>query len=504
MKIACLLGVSKYDNCTDLPACVNDLNIMNVLIDSTGEYEQVLRIDGNQSSSKVKQQLVSFMAQFKGKDLDQVLFYFSGHGDFDGNEFNYVLRDFDPSKKKQTVIENSELDNWLRMLNPSLAVKVIDSCHSGVQYIKDPNIFHTSLTKTAESFQSCYFLFSSQKEQSSYQNAFFSNFTHSLVKSVSRFQGTEIRFKDMMDFVSDEFAANSQQTPFFVTQATNTEIFSPIDQKLRSGLEVELAKHQSTYVGGADNTEIAEPPPTSLAERVKADALRFCSKEEVLLSIKHIQEYWQNNTYPEDVSSLYEFHCLLLTSLESEVPRLASIGKWLSENENNYFASPTSREEDYQKKVKIPVKRRGLAATMVLSNLYGQEYETKTVTRTREIITGFRLTQDVDKPAIRITAAPKFENLSWHDCHIAYVFSKTQIQLFYLFSTFRESNWEQRSRQPDDTWRMLTEDFKSSDGVDPALHKISGAFVEHIMAPVRARFALKDVQEKTETSQQGN
>jgi hypothetical protein len=474
---------------------------MNVMLDLTGEYEQVLRIDGNQSSSKVKQQLVSFLTQFKGKGVDQVLFYFSGHGDFDGNEFNYVLKDFDTSKKKQTVIENSELDNWLRMLNPSLAVKVVDSCHAGVQYIKDPNVFHTSLSKTAESFKSCYFLFSSQKEQSSYQSSFLSDFTHSLVKSVMSFQGTEIRFKDMIDYVSDEFASNSQQTPFFVTQATNTELFSPISQKLRSGLEAELSKHRSNSVSGADKTELAEPQPTSLAERVKADALRFCSKEEVLLSIKHIQEYWQINTYPEDVSSLYEFQCQVLPSLEGEVPRLASIGKWLSENENNYFASPKFRDENYQAQVNVPAKRTVLS--MMMSPLE-QKYETKTVTQTRQVINGFRLTQDIENPAIRITASPKFENLSWHDCHIAYVFSKTQIRLFYLFSTFRESNWDQRSRQPDDTWRMLTADFKSSNGLDQALNSISAAFVEHIMAPVRARFALQDDREKPETAQQGN
>jgi len=501
MKIACLLGVSKYDNYTELPACVNDLDIMNVMLDLTGEYEHVLRIDGNQSSSKVKQQLVSFLTQFRGKEVDQVLFYFSGHGDFDGSEFNYVLKDFDTSKKKQTVIENSELDNWLRMLNPSLAVKVVDSCHAGVQYIKDPNVFHTSLGKTAESFKNCYFLFSSQKEQSSYQSSFLSDFTHSLVKSVMSFQGTEIRFKDMIDYVSDEFAANSQQTPFFITQATNTEIFSPISQKLQSGLEAELAKHRSTSVSGADKTELAEPQPTSLVDRVKADALRFCSKEEVLLSIKHIQEYWQNNTYPEYVSSLYEFRCQLLPNLESEVPRLASIGKWLSENENNYFASPTYREENYEAQVEVPVKRSW--RDIMMGPLY-QEYETRTVTRTRQVISGFRLTQEIDNPAIRIAASSKFENLNWHDCHIAYVFSKTQIGLFYIFSTFRELNWEQRSRQTDDTWRLLTADFKSSDGLDQALNKISEAFVEHIMAPVRARFILQDDQEKPGTERQGN
>jgi len=502
MKIACILGVSKYENCNDLPACAKDLDVMNVLLDSTGEYEQVFRIDGNQSSSKVKQQLVSFLTQFKGKAIDQMLFYFTGHGDFDGHDFNYVLSDFDSGRKKQTVIENSELDNWLRLINPLLTVKIVDACHAGVQYIKDPDVFYTTLSKTVDSFQNCYFFFSSQKEQYSYQTAYLSAFTNSLVKSVANFQGTEIRFKDMIDYISDEFSGNPQQTPFFVTQATNTERFSSVSRELRSMIETELTKHQLPVAGAADKTDTTELPSTSLLDRVKSDALRFCSKEEVIFSITRIQEYWQNNKYPDDVSSLYQFQCQLLPSLEGEVPRLASIGKWLSENENNYFASSISHEEDYQ--AEVPVKRRGLAPAIAISSLYGQEYETKTVTRTRHLITGFRLTQDVDNPAIRITAVPKFENLSWHDCHIAFVFSKTQIRLFYLFSTFRDINWEQRSRHPDDTWRMLTADFKDSEGVDPALVKISEAFVEHIMAPVQARFSSGDDQEKIKTGQQSD
>jgi hypothetical protein len=481
---------------------------MYTLLDSTGEYEQVLRIDGNQSSSKVKQQLVNFLTQFKGKAVDQVLFYFTGHGDFDGSEFNYVLSDFDISKKKQTVIENTELDNWLRIINPALTVKVVDACHAGVQYIKDPNVFQISLSKTAQSFQSCYFFFSSQKDQYSYQNASLSEFTHSFVKAVASFQGTEIRFKDMIDYISDEFTSNPNQTPYFVTQATNTERFSPISQQLRSSLESELAKHLLASLGGANKTDLIEPPPSSLIDRVKTDALRFCSKEEVLSFIIGIQRYWQEKTYNSDVSSLYEFQCQLLSSMEGEVPLLSSIGKWLSENENNYFAHPTSRQEEYQTLEEVPIKKKGHAAAWasiaaISSSLYGQEYETKTVTRTRQVITGFRLTQDVEHPAIRIMAVPRFENLSWHDCHISYVFSKTQIRLFYLFSTFRETNWEQRARQPDETWRMIAADFKSPDGVESALDKITIAFVDHVMTPVRIRFGSDspDSIENQEASQ---
>ena len=506
MKIACLLGISKYDNCSDLPACKNDVELMKTLLEATDEYEQVLKIDGNRSSSKIKQQIVSFMTQYKGQEIDQVFFYYTGHGDFDGNDFFYVLSDFEDNRKKQTVIENTELDNWLRLLKPKLAIKVVDACHAGVQYIKDPDVFQKFLNKTPESFRSCYFLFSSQKDQFSYQDNSLSDFTHSLAKSVTSFQGTEIRFKDMIDSVSDEFTSNSKQTPFFITQATNTELFAAVDTRLRKQISSELQRYagQSTFTPGKADTQI-EATKMSLVERVKADAESYCTKEEVLLTINKVHDYWKDFEYTGEVSKLYKFEYTPLPSIESEVPRIISIGKWLSENDNDYFALPTYREETYEKEIEVPVRRRGLAATIAIASLYNREYETKTVTRTRNVINGYRLTQDIEYPAISITASPKYENLCWYDCHITFVFSKTRIRFFYLFSSFRESNWEQRTRQPEETWRMFATKFKGNDMLESGLDKISESFILHIMAPINSKFGIeKSQKESAESGQQAS
>lgn len=493
MKIACLLGVSNYANCIDLPAGGRDLEIVNTLLQLTKEYEHICKIDGNQASSKVKQELVSFLKQFHGQEVEQVLFYFTGHGDAESNEFNYVLSDFDQGKKKQTVIENSELDNWLRPLNPALTIKVIDACHAGVQYIKDPRAFEASLAKTKDSFNSCYFLFSSQREQNSYQNAHLSDFTHSFIKSVASFEGTEMRFKDIIDFISDDFSKNQRQTPFFVTQASSTEVFSPVNQKMRNSLKTELEKNIQSDETESDETESPEPRAASLVELAKAEAKKYCTLEEVLSELASIQSYWRERTFTDDASSLYEFKCELLPSV-SEVPRRASIGKWLAENEHNYFARHTTRKESF----KVP-DTDYLLGSALSPGLYTQ----KTKTETRNVVAGFQLTQEIEFPALRITAESKLENLSWHDCHITYVFSKTQIRFFYLFCTFRELNWGERKRNADGNWTMLTADFKGSDGVRPILDRISDSFTEYIMTPVRARFDLQDAPEKSDTDQQG-
>ena len=494
MKIACLLGVSKYKTINELRSCENDIALMNSVFEATDEYDQILCIDGNQESSKVKQQLVSFFTQYKGQQIDQVLFYYTGHGDFDGKEFSYLLSDYDHSRKKQTAIENTELDNWIRLLNPALTVKIIDACHAGVQYIKDPDAFEKFLNSTPKSFNSFYFLFSSLKEQYSYQDERLSAFTKCVVESIFDFAGTEMRFKDVIDYVSDYFAANAKQTPFFITQATNTELFTAIDPSLRERIRGLL----STYCPMPAPSEKAETDHSitqrvSLLDLVKADSEKYCSKDEVLDALEHCQAYLAEKKYNDDTYGLYDIEIVSLPSIESEVPRIVKIGKWLSENKNDYFAEPTYRQEDYSEEIQVPVKKVDSSYFGIVQSLAWEkpQYETKTVTRTVNVVRGFRLTQETELSAFRITAKPKFLNLSWHDCHITFVFSKIEIRFFYLFSTFREQNWEKRNRQPEESWRTLVASLKNNTAVDDALRQIIETFENYIMEPIKSKYLVQ-------------
>ena len=497
MKIACLLSVSKYKTINELRSCENDIALMNSVLEATDEYDQILCIDGNQESSKIKQQLVSFFTQYKGQQIDQVLFYYTGHGDFDGKKFSYLLSDYDHSRKKQTAIENTELDNWIRLLNPALTVKIIDACHAGVQYIKDPDAFQKFLIQsTPKSFNSFYFLFSSLKEQYSYQDERMSAFTKCVVESISDFAGTEMRFKDVIDYVSDHFADNAKQTPFFITQATNTELFTAINPSLRERIRGLL----STYCPMPAPSEKAETDHSitqrgSLLNLVKADSEKYCSEDEVLDVLEHCQTYLAEKKCNDDTYGLYDIEIASLPSIGSEVPRIVDIGKWLSENENDYFAEPTYRQEDYNEEIQVPVKIVESSYFAVIQSMTSQydipKYETRTVKRSRNVIKGFRLTQETDLSAFRITAKPKFLNLSWNDCHVAFVFSKIEIRFFYLFSTFREQNWEKRNRQPEESWRTLVALLKDAKAVDDALQQIIETFENYIMESIKRKYLVQ-------------
>jgi hypothetical protein len=492
MRIACLLGVSKYKTLNELKACENDIALMYSVLEATDCYDEILRIAGNQESSKVKQQLVSFFTKYKGQQIEQALFYYTGHGDFDGTEFSYLLSDYDHSRKKQTAIENTELDNWIRLLKPELTVKIIDACHAGVQYIKDPDVFKKFLQSTPKSFESCYFLFSSLKEQYSYQDENLSAFTKSVVMSISNFEGTEMRFKDIIDYISDDFDTNAKQTPFFITQATNTELFTTVDRSINE----KILSYLNIYcpMPAPSEKEVTDHSITqsvSLIDLVKADSEKYCSEEEVLSILKHCQTYLSEKKYSDDTHGLYDIEIDSLVHMEFEVPRIINIGKWLSENKNDYFAEPTYRKEDYDEEIEVPVGHR----ITYLSALTPQ-YETRTVTRSRDVLTGFRLTQETDSSAFRITAKPKLLNLSWHDCHVAFVFSKIEIRFFYIFSTFREQNWEKRNRQPEENWRTLVASLKSEKAVDDALRQIIETFENYIMEPITSKYSLQSKSEE--------
>lgn len=493
MKIACLLGVSDYSNGANLPACAHDVELMEALLKATGEYDKLLSLSSKQTSPEIKQQIISFLTQFKGKPVDQLLFYYTGHGDFDGKDFSYLLGDFDPNRRKQTVIENTELDNWLRMLSPGLTVKIVDACHAGVQYIKDPDVFERFLDSAPKAFKTCYFLYSSQKDEFSYQDQELSDFTRSIAESVRSFDGTEMRFQDVADYVTDAFRNHPQQTPFFVSQATQTEVFTSVNESLRSTVASELVRWAGTTNTTTTTTTTTPAPPAktpSLVEQVKKDAHNYCTKDEVIERLSAVNKRLESHTHHGDLAKLYTFEVTPLTSVDSEVPRLEAIGKWLAENSNEYFAEPTYRTQQYEEEIEVPKKRRDPFSSILGSHFF-PEYETRTVTRERQVVNGYALTEHVEASVVRLTARPQHENLKWHDCHVAFVFSKTEMRLFFLFSTFKEVNWQDRTRCPAEKWRMIVVPMKDHSAVEQAVSRIGTEFDNYVLAPILAKYSTE-------------
>jgi Caspase domain len=138
INLAIIIAINEYTgDALPLPGCKNDGAAIAALLNEDQRFAETLLIDSETASSSVKQRLIDFVAKHKTSQVGDVFFYFTGHGDFCNNEFYYLLGDYRTEARKQTSLENAELDSLVRSLNPAFFAKVVDACHSGVSYVKD-------------------------------------------------------------------------------------------------------------------------------------------------------------------------------------------------------------------------------------------------------------------------------------------------------------------------------------------------------------------------------
>ena len=253
----------------NLPACREDGAAIAHVLKTSGRFDDVLHIDADTIGTTVKQRLAEFAKAHKDKEIGEVFFYFTGHGEFVGDEFYYLLSDYQAKKRNQTSLENTELDGIVRALSPKLFVKIVDACHSGVSYIKTADDFRDYLKAADKKFEKIYFMFSSQSEQFSYQNDKISYFTESILKSIFNHSSDTIRYKDVMSFVSDEFKEYDFQTPLFVTQADFTEILCEVTPSLKDKIRL--------YIQEARESGDAPVPAPSKARSLSEPVPEFCT-----------------------------------------------------------------------------------------------------------------------------------------------------------------------------------------------------------------------------------
>jgi hypothetical protein len=313
---AIVIAVSDYQRAVKLPACKNDGSLIRDILRETSRFkpENIFYADTGTDSGTIKSALPKFIEELRKQhsSWEEVFFYFSGHGMFDGNDFFHILTDYDPTKLNRTSLSNTELDGLLRSLAPVLTVKVVDACESGTSYIKSPEEVQKALKKSADQqFKYCYFMFSSDQTQSSWQDGQLSYFTRALVRSLMEYENKSVRYQDIISFVSDQFLGNTAQRPFFVTQANHTEVFAEVlpplitllkdNSALLSGGNVSVGTTAGTLglsiTGTATLSVDARVVPAAalslveqLRQRIEEEEKTYCSEEEANKMFEENQE----------------------------------------------------------------------------------------------------------------------------------------------------------------------------------------------------------------------
>ncbi|WP_338661037.1 caspase family protein [Paraclostridium sordellii] len=445
MNIAILIGVDIYDMPDgNLPGCKNDILLMKELLSSIGKFEDMLVINNNEDGKVVKDTVLKFVKKHKenGSSIEDLFFYFTGHGCIYNDEFYYLLKDCAPNKIKQTSLENSELDMWIRELSPKTTIKVIDACHSGKQYIKSVDNPNLLMEKSLKGINNCYFMSSSKSSQTSIATEAYSYFTISFLNSILNSDNGTIRYKEIMDYISDDFSSLDKQTPYFVCQADYTDIFGTVTDELKNKIELLLKKIVTEF---EKLNDVKNSP--SLVELIEADAKMYCTEDEMIelfdeLKVK-FEKYKLDNI---DLNKLYDVKVEFLNELPYEL-NLSFIGEFI-EADNKYFAETVYKSEKYTEIEMVRKKNAGIFASFSLGNFY----EEKEVEKVRDIVSSFKLTQPVPYNLISISYTPKYLNLKSFCVNIFFIFSKKDIVFFTCQNTFKELNWQETSVEFDDSW----------------------------------------------------
>lgn len=475
MNYAIIVSVSEYnDIANNLPGCKNDALAVNDLLKKTNKYDDILVIDSKINSSSVKERISQFITDKNGQQVDEVFFYFTGHGEFYQNEFYYILSDYDKNKRRQTSLQNSEIDSLIKSLNPNLVIKVIDACQSGVTYIKD---IHNSIDKyfsdTKGTFKKCYFLNSCLDYQSSYQTEKISAFTASFINAVANHMEDTIRYKDIVDYISDDFDNETMQTPLFVIQADFTEIFAIIPNEIRD----KIKKQYSIIVENlVSNTNTFDIKHLTLAEVVIEEAKEYSTHKEVIDLLNKIPAHVTNFKIIPELEPLYDVN-IKYNIYNTGIPKLNEIGTWLKDNEHSFFAKPTYEEVAYQEEA------RATTLGMLMGNI-----PTKMITKYKKVIDGFELNVDVPYKSIEIVFNSKYQNIPSYILIIIHLISKRDIKFYYSFTNYIDNNWTQREINSNFKWQNCDFTIKSEIEILDFLSKVFSEFNEFIFTILSKKY----------------
>jgi hypothetical protein len=484
MNIAILIGVSKYNNGKNLVGCKNDVEIMYRLLKQSGKYQEILYISDNTTSDIIKSQLPEFVRKHEeNKDIDEVFFYYTGHGLFHKEEFHYVLSDYDEGWLNRTTYKNSEIDELLKSLNPKLTLKVVDACHSGIRYVKDVNDVEVTkmLNNTRDKFNNCYFMFSSQFDEYSWANQKISYFTESFVYSIINHKADSIRYRDIIDYISDDFLQKKiTQTPYYVIQSNNTEIFSNINSNTRDMLKQTLASFENGQVGKENKETINK---LSLLEIIKRDSENYCKDfDEVKNVLNKLKQTIPEFVLNKELTGLFEIKVEFEDENYDDIPNINVVAKSLENKVSDYFIGI----EYAKKNVKVQVKSPWDSITGAFT-----PYENKPKFRdeVRTVIDYYNITEDdVPYTKIIIDFEPKFPNLSKYNCTIIYAFSKVHLNLFYSFNIYKEISWGEYELESA-KWRQ-TEDLiiKREEEILRVVEFIKHGFQKYVVDDLNHKF----------------
>lgn len=495
MNLAILIGISDYDHCNQLTACNNDVTTFKSVLERLNKFDDICIISKASNAYEAKQNITEFVNKYKNSEVDELVYYFSGHGARYEEDFFYVFSDFNEKKKEVTGFRNTELDGLIRNLSPNLTVKIVDACYSGSTYVKSESDIKPIFEKSAKQNQlnKLYFLHSSSSEEESLASHDYSMFSRSVLSSLTQSIG-KIRYRDVMAYVADDMDSNGYPKPTFIVQADNTEVFGEIDQSLIEYLKTTLnfVKEVQENTLEVDHEKPEQPKSFLQLVKTKSDE-EYCTHEEGFENIGLIRDSLQKDRWPPDILEVFDIE---LKVLEYQIPNEVDIARWLLKNkEEKYFVLPrydleTYYEQEYLEVPQKPTTRNSYQRS--ISRLIGgydtgKDYKLEKVEKVRNVLVGIEFTTSTPFKAIQVNFLPKFKSVENYMFTIVPVFSHKNLEVFYSTEVLSYTGWDSISQSKCHDWKVKNLLLKDRTRVETfCIEKINSV----------ATYIVKDVESK--------
>lgn len=385
-----MIGNTKYETLGALACCEEDVIAVKELLDATEKFDCV-EVILNSDSPHLKDRIRAVIDAHK--PIQEIFFYFTGHGFQHETDFFYCATNFDAKRPNETGLSNSELHTLLRSPEADVVVKVIDACNSGTLLIKANN---SLLPTNKQGFKNLIQIASCLDSQNSLTGKPLSLFTQKFREATLRKIEGAVYYTDIIDALRDEFLDNNNQTPHFVSQGTGREQFVENAKRL-DGVRAKLCAHADETAAAATVPVHSESSisPLNILERAEK---QFIKKE---LAQKFISQFFdklsEKASTDNSFQQLFSPEVVVHSDFQEDTARAFIIRVLSGEKRpDNFVTAEISRE---RRRRQNPL---GLASAALL--MFAEP---------DEIVTNYelRLNCRLEKVELKIAFTPKFTSL---------------------------------------------------------------------------------------------
>lgn len=458
---AILVANSDYSNQQPLPCCREDAHAVEALLGGTGRFGAI-HVLVDRDAATLKRELRALAETLTG--VDELFFYFSGHGHSENGEFYFCPRDFNDLRPNETGLSHSELIVLAREISPELFVQVVDACQAGAPMIKGDNSFLPELKgglKKVVRIAAC------AESETALAGDRLSPFTEKFCRAASRQADGPIFYMDIIASLRDAYLLDAERSPFFTLQASARETFID-DPSLLEHFRSELERRWGEPPPQVNElVAVAEPPlPASLADRLATLELKLAKAGEVQPLINSLFDGLVERLSKETFDDCFDLTTTAHRDFQERATRQFVIRVLTQEKRADEFVTATMTKERR--------KRRSLYPSIDLAMGLRPEYDDIEHW-------DLELNMSLERAQLRITLTPRFASLKRIIQVVTCAPSLEHCYVFELSHAQRRTDWNSFSSEGAELTRRW---YKLCWNEDPA--NLIGKIASELVVDARA------------------